>query len=154
MAGLAAPGDVTGEAADGQVHPSGEQKGEADDEDHAAEDDEYLAEVGHRLILLSGGCRIATVDDGANAFFALLGAERLIALNFGGFVGQRVVLDHSAEPEGILAPTQVVQPGFVVNAFGYLRKEDEILGAEIQAIAWAAEVEASVGRQFAFGVFS
>src|SRR5581483_9912138 len=67
-----------------------------------------------------------------------------------GLGGEGFVLNRVIEPLRIIAPTQVIEPSRVIDPVGYLPKEDEILGPQVQFSLRTAKIKTSVRRKFPF----
>ncbi|MGH8654611.1 MAG: hypothetical protein ACREYE_21665 [Gammaproteobacteria bacterium] len=73
----------------------------------------------------------------------LAGGQLQRLLDAPGFGCEVFVFDHFLEPARIVAVAQVIDPSGVIDPFGDLAKEDEILGAEVELSFCASKVEAS-----------
>src|SRR5262245_44100588 len=71
-----------------------------------------------------------------------------------GFGGQIFVFDNVLEPPGNVTGLQVEEPCFVVESFGDLQEDRQVLNPEVQPVVGASKVEAKVRRQLAFCVFA
>src|SRR4051794_1952514 len=68
-------------------------------------------------------------------------------------VCQVLVLDRPAKPARVVPPAQVEHPGFLIDTFGDLRKNDKVLGLEVLAAPRPAKVETVIAH-IAFGVLA
>src|SRR5579884_3292955 len=98
--------------------------------------------------------RVAVLDGVADGRAALRGREVGVLLDGGGLVGQALVFDTGAEPAGVVAAPQVVQPRGVVHALGELQEDDQVLGAQVQLPLGAAEVEALLCQQLSLRILA
>jgi hypothetical protein len=80
--------------------------------------------------------------------------EGLVGFDIGSFSGKLVVLNHRFKPNGIVALSQVVVPGTVVDSAGKLKEQHEILRPQIERLIGPAEIKAKLLAQITFGVFA
>src|SRR4030095_7008532 len=67
---------------------------------------------------------------------------------------QALILNHVPEPLRIVAAMQMMHPRCVIDSFGDSEKLDEVVGAEIEGVFGATEVETLFWGQFALGVLT
>ena len=68
-------------------------------------------------------------------------------------VRQRGIFNGCFNPARVIALTQMMEPGCIIDTIGQLTEYNEVLSTEIQLSFWAAKVKAAFGRQFPFGIF-
>ena len=68
--------------------------------------------------------------------------------------GKGLVFQGLANPTRVIGSTQVVQPRFIVHAFGHLEEEHQVFRAQVELAFGAAEIETAVRSQLTFRIFS
>ena len=72
----------------------------------------------------------------------------------GPIVTEKRVLDYLAKPLRVFAALQMKQPRFIVDPFGHLQKDDEVLRPQVEFSFWSAEIKAAIGPQIPLGVLA
>src|ERR1043166_190291 len=97
---------------------------------------------------------VAAVDLFSDELAALAGGDFLLGLHAAGLERQSLVLDRLAEPAGVVAASEVVEPRLVIDPVGELEEDPEILGPKIELPLRSAKEEALVQAELALRIFS
>jgi hypothetical protein len=105
----------------------------------------------HSLIL---GAHVAFFDQTDDRLSALFWSNIFLLFNLLCRVGHFIVVDCFTEPGGIITLPEMIPPGLIVNPFGELDENLEIVRPQVEFALRSAEKEGSVLRNLAFNVFS
>lgn len=72
----------------------------------------------------AAGERVELLDQRAKRLSTCLCFERWILFDFSGVLRQRLILDVVAQPIRIIAATQMMQPGGIVDSVGQIQEHD------------------------------
>ena len=101
-----------------------------------------------------GGGRVTASHRVYDALAALLRVKTAVLLDFRGFIREVIVLDRVAEPARIIARSAVKFPSAIIDPGCHLKKNHQVLSAEVEGAIRSAKIEAVVGPKFSFRILS